>query len=375
MDKKKLMLLLGAMVVAIGTALAARSMLAGGQAAPVVQAALPIMPKGPRVLVAQRSLPPGTIITADAVTFQEWPGGMVRDAYFVDGKIDMNKLIGTVVRYPVTAGQPMTQGSLVAPGDRGFLAAALGPGMRAVTITVSEKSGVAGFVFPGDRVDVMLTQTIRGTGSDAQSLNATETILRNLRVLATDQSTENETASGKTVVRTFHTVTIEVTPKIAEKIEVAQAVGALSLTLRSLADNQTDLDRAIANGAIRADGKPASKADEDHAVAFAAKRPIDTGASLTTGGEVSRFQKRSMPAMAAPAAPRPAMGFAGRPAAPDHGVRVTRGKETQTVNNFMGNMMQAFMPSGIAGGSPSPSAGAPEPEPTGIAPRNGTFTH
>jgi len=165
MDKKKLLLMLGAMVIAVGAALAARSILAGGQSAPMVQAAMPMAPKGPRVLVAQRALPPGTIITADALSFQEWPSNMVRDAYFVDGAVNMNKLIGTVVRYPITAGQPLTQGSLVAPGDRGFLAAALGPGMRAITITVSEKTGVAGFVFPGDRVDVMLTQTIRGGGA------------------------------------------------------------------------------------------------------------------------------------------------------------------------------------------------------------------
>jgi Flp pilus assembly protein CpaB len=89
-------------------------------------------------------------------------------------------------------------------------------------------------------------------------------VLHNLRVLATDQSTGNETAAGKTVVRTFHSVTLEVTPKIAEKIEVAQAIGSLSLTLRSLADNQSDLDRAIASGSLKLpDG--ATKADEDRA--------------------------------------------------------------------------------------------------------------
>jgi len=334
MDKKKLMILLGAMVIAVGTALAARSLLTSS-AAPAVQAALPVLaPKGPKVLVAQRALPPGTIITADAVSFQEWPKSMITGAYFVDGTVNMNKLIGTVVRYPITAGQPLTQGSLVAPGDRGFLAAALGVGMRAVTVTVSERSGVAGFIFPGDHVDVMLTQTIRGSGGDTQSLSATETVLRNLRILATDQSTENETVNGKTVVRTIHTVTLEVTPKIAEKIEVAQAVGALSLTLRSIADNQTDLDRAIANGSVKLPAG-ATKADEEKALAFAAKRPIEGPSSVTTGGEVSRFQKRSMPAMSAGpgslGAPRSPSAAPARPA-PDHGVRVTRGKDTQTVS-------------------------------------------
>lgn len=334
MDRRRLMLLIGAMVIAIGTALAARSMLSGGNVAPTVQAALPVAPTGPKVLVAQRALPPGTIITADAVNFQEWPKNLMKEAYFVDGNVDMNKLIGTVVRYPITAGQPLTQGSLVAPGDRGFLAAALGAGMRAVTITVSEKSGVAGFIFPGDRVDIMLTQTIRGAGSDAQALNVTETVLRNLRVLATDQSTENQSAEGKTVVRTFHTVTLEVTPKIAEKIEVAQAVGALSLTLRSLADNQGDLDRAIANGAVKLpDG--ATKADESRLLAAAARRPVEmSGDTVTTGGEVSRFQKRTMPVMTpAIASAAPAMGgpAVARPMN-NNGVRVMRGRDSQSVS-------------------------------------------
>ena len=79
----------------------------------------------------------------------------------------------------------------MSPGDRGFLAAALGPCMRAVTVPVSAKTGVAGFVFPGDRVDLVLTQTV--TGDDGQPLKAAETVLRNLRVLATDQATNQET--------------------------------------------------------------------------------------------------------------------------------------------------------------------------------------
>ena len=135
MDRKKLVLLVGALVVAIGTAFVARSMFAGA-AAPQAEAAAPV-PQGPRVLVAQRALPVGTIITADALAFQPWPGNMVKDAYFIEGEADMNKLLGTVVRFPITAGEPVTQGALVAPGDRGFLAAALTPGMRAITVPVS----------------------------------------------------------------------------------------------------------------------------------------------------------------------------------------------------------------------------------------------
>ncbi|MCB2058497.1 MAG: Flp pilus assembly protein CpaB, partial [Novosphingobium sp.] len=295
MDRKKLMLLLGALVIAIGTALAARSLLAGGSA-PKAEAAQ--VPQGPKVLVAQRALPVGTIITADAVSFQLWPKEMVQDAYFVDGEADMNKLLGTVVRYPITAGQPVTQGGLVAPGDRGFLAAALGPGMRATTIPVSAKTGVGGFVFPGDHVDLMLTQTVRGEGG-GEPLRTTETILRNVRVLATDRSTETSVEDGKTIVRGFRTVTLEVTPKIAEKIQVAQTIGTLSLSLRSLADNQSELDQAIASGSVKVPAG-ANKAQEEKLLSDAMNRPVEGGTTFVTGGDVSRFQRRNVPS-AAPA--------------------------------------------------------------------------
>jgi pilus assembly protein CpaB len=293
MDKKKLFLLLGALIVAVGTALAARSMFAGA-AAPSAEAAQPAEPEGPKVLVAKRALPVGTIITADAVGYQLWPQEMVQDAYFIDGEADMTKLLGTVVRLPITAGEPVTQGTLVAPGDRGFLAAALGPGMRAITVPVSAKTGVGGFVFPGDRVDMLLTQAI--DGEENEGLQTTETILRNLRVLATDQSTETTTTEdGKTVVRAFRTVTFEVTPKIAERITVAQNVGSLSLVLRSLADNEADLERAIAAGDIDLP-EDASEAEEEQIIRRVVGAPQMGPFTYQTGGHVSRFQRSAMSA-------------------------------------------------------------------------------
>lgn len=328
MDRKKLVLLLGALVIAIGTALAARSMFAGASA-PQAEAA-PQEPEGPKVLVAQRGLPVGTILTADAVAYQLWPKEMVGNAYFIDGESNMNKLLGTVVRHPITAGEPVTQGSLVAPGDRGFLAAALGPGMRAVTVPVSAKTGVGGFVFPGDRVDLVLTQSVKG--GEGSALKASETILRNLRVLATDQSTETTTtANGKTVVRAFRTVTLEVTPKIAEKVAVAQTIGTLSLSLRSIADNATELERAIAQGELDVP-EGASKSEEETFLRAAMSRPLDGASTFVTGGDVSRFQRRSMPSSGDAPKPAPvAMGVGGP--APKAGpvVRVTRGKNTVAV--------------------------------------------
>ncbi len=326
MDKKKLMLLLGALVIAIGTALAARSMFAGASS-PTADAAPAT--KGPKVLVAQRALPVGTIITADSISFQAWPKEMIQDAYFLDGEADMNKLLGTVVRFNVTAGQPVTQGALVSPGDRGFLAAALGPGMRAVTIPVTQKTGVGGFVFPGDHVDLVLTQTIKAK-DDGEDLKTSETILRNIRVLATDQSTETEKVDGKTVVSTFKTVTVEVTPRIAEKVAVAQDMGSLSLSLRSLADNQTELERAIASGTVKVP-TGANKADEEKFLKSALNRPLEGATSFVTGGDVSRFQRSTVGTRQSEAPPPSAYRPAVANTAPMRSgpvVRVTRGKVT-----------------------------------------------
>ncbi|MEO1219894.1 MAG: Flp pilus assembly protein CpaB [Pseudomonadota bacterium] len=336
MDRKKLVLLLGALVVAIGSAFLARSMFAG-DAAPVAEAQAE--PQGPKVLVANRALPAGTIITADAMGYQLWPEELVQDAYFIEGNSDMSQLLGTVVRFPITAGEPVTHGALVRPGDRGFLAAALGPGMRAVTVPVSAKTGVAGFVFPGDRVDMVLTQSVSGEGRE---LRAAETVLRNLRVLATDQTTEQVTdpVTGQTQVRAFRTVTLEVTPKIAEKVAVAQTIGELTLVLRSISDSQAELERAIASGdlEIPADASPE---EEERFLRAAMSRPVEGKSTFQTGGDVSRFQRKTIPPQndggrnrapaRTPAAPGVSAKVNGAPVYKGPSVRVTRGKATTEV--------------------------------------------
>lgn len=291
MDRKKLVLLVSALIIAVGTAFVARSMFAGA-AAPQAEAAVAAVPTGPKVLVAQRALPPGTIITADALSFQPWPGEMVKDAYYIEGEADMTKLLGNVVRFAITAGEPVTQGALVSPQDRGFLAAALTPGMRAITVPVSIQTGVAGFIFPGDRVDMMLTQSVSGVDS---ALQVSETILRNLRVLATDQATSQEvSADGKMTPRVSTTVTLEVTPRIAEKVTVAQTLGSISFSLRPLADSANDLERAIAAGEVKLP-ENATPEQEEKLLKAAAAQPSEGKTSYVTGGDVSRFQRSTVP--------------------------------------------------------------------------------
>src|SRR6476660_9725654 len=296
MDVKKVALLVGALVVAVITAVMAKNMFTGAGAQQA--AAAPAVPLGPKILVARKALAVGTIIDAESLTYQPWPKELMQSAYYVEGGADSDTktLLGTVVRYQITAGQPLTRGALVGPQDRGFLAAALGPGMRAITVPVNVSTGVAGFVFPGDHVDMVLTQNVEG-GGDGPALKVSETIVRNVRVLATDQRYTDKDKDGKTEVKTFSNVTFEVTPRIAEKIAVAQSLGTLSLSLRSLADNTADLERAVAAGEIKVPAN-ADPAQEKQMLLAIANRPSDNNTTFTTGGDVSRFQRRSVPARA-----------------------------------------------------------------------------
>ena len=342
MNVKKIALLFGALVIAVVTAVMAKNMFVGAGAQQA--SAAPVVPLGPKVLVARKALPVGTIIDAESLTYQPWPKELVQSAYYTEGSpdADMSKLLGTVVRNPVTAGQPLTHGSLVGPNDRGFLAAALGPGMRAVTVPVNVSTGVAGFVFPGDRVDVVLTQQVEG-GGDGAPLRVSETIVRNVRVLATDQRVDSKGEDGKTEVKTFQSVTVEVTPRIAEKVAVSQSMGTLSLSLRSIADNAAELERAVASGEVRLPAGT-NPAEERRVLLAVANRPVDTNTTYTTGGDVSRFQRRTIPARpSAAGGPASAMesfaralnGAAGGPggAAVPAGpvVRVTRGNTVTVV--------------------------------------------
>jgi pilus assembly protein CpaB len=309
MDVKKLALLIGALIIAVVTAVMARNMFAGAGAQQA--AAAPAVPLGPKVLVAKKALPVGTIIDVDSFTLQPWPKELMQSAYYVEGQPDGDprKLMGTVVRYQITAGQPVTRGSLVGPQDRGFLAAALGPGMRAITVPVNAAAGVAGFVFPGDHVDIVLTQNVEG-GGDGPALKVSETIIRNVRVLATDQRVSDKNDDGKTEVKTFSNVTLEVTPRIAEKVAVAQSLGSLSLSLRSLADTTSELERAVAAGDVKVPAN-ADPAQEKQMLLALANRPIDTNTTFSTGGDVSRFQRRTVPARTAPAGAQIAQAMAG----------------------------------------------------------------
>jgi pilus assembly protein CpaB len=188
------------------------------------------------VLVAERELPAGTILNPDAFRWQTWPQQGVNEAYIVrrPGQDPMLELTGAAVKRVISSGDPVTRAKLVLPGESGFLAGVLAPGMRAISIPISAASATSGFILPGNLVDLMLTQQSTATLESGLSKTSTitETILEGLRILAIDQSVDD---SGR-APRLGRTATVEVTPKQAEIITVAGRMGRLSLVLRSLTD-------------------------------------------------------------------------------------------------------------------------------------------
>jgi pilus assembly protein CpaB len=192
----------------------------------------PVIPTT-QVLVAAIDMSPGYFIKADDLRWQPWPEDSLVDSYILETPEALDNLAGTVVRTSIGNGEPITENRLVRPGDRGFLAAVLLPGMRAVSVPVNETSGIAGLIYPGDHVDVILTHTVQQQSSAGlQTRQASETVLTNVRVLAIDQNVSMDGPSGAVA----DTATLEVLPQQAEKVSVMMQIGTLSLSLRSLAE-------------------------------------------------------------------------------------------------------------------------------------------
>jgi pilus assembly protein CpaB len=193
-----------------------------------------------KVRVAASALSAGTILKPDDLRWQPWPEDGVAPSYVVKGREEQPELQGAVVRQDLTAGEPITEQRVVRPGDRGFLAAMLEEGHRAITVPVNRASGLSGLIYPGDRVDVILTHTVQGEQSTTGTARrASETVLTDIRVLALDQRTggaDNNPELAKTA-------TLELTPKQAEAISLAQRLGTLSLSLRPVARNEADTPR------------------------------------------------------------------------------------------------------------------------------------
>jgi pilus assembly protein CpaB len=269
MDRSRVIVLGVAAVAAGGVALLARSLLGGGTpqtaAAPAPQIVMS------EVLVAASQLSPGTALTPASVRWQDWPKGSVDSSFITQATApDLAKVVqGAVVRAPMVPGEPLTTTKIVHADPTGFMAARLTPGMRAVSISISVDTGAGGFILPDDRVDVLSTQQ----AGDRKF--QTRTILKDVRVLAVDQTYDNTNTATKTVVG--RTATLELTPTQSELIERTKAGGTLSLALRALGDNGATPPNSAAtasNGQATDDGANS----EIDILRYGVERPAVVGA-------------------------------------------------------------------------------------------------
>jgi pilus assembly protein CpaB len=190
------------------------------------------------VLISKLDIARGQTLSAADLSWQAWPsssaGSFIRKANQPNA---IESYSGMLARAPFVAGEPVREAKLVDAKGSGFLAAILTPGMRAISTQISPETGAGGFILPNDRVDVILT--LRNQ-SAATVGNASETILRNVRVLAIDQSIEEK--NGQKVV-VGKTATLELLPGQAETLALSHELGTLTLSLRSMADASGDDSR------------------------------------------------------------------------------------------------------------------------------------
>lgn len=258
-----------AAVSAIGLALVVRAMGSPSGEPTAVATAAPVEVKPmAKVLVAARDLEPGTRLADADLEWKEWPVDQVIPAFITDGTVPVTPAaapaeakaegavarvargatdavtggakadyFGSVVREPISAGEPITSRKIVRAGDSGYMAAYLEPGMRAMAIRVTVETAAGGFILPGDRVDVLLTRETNLSNMGAQegdrSKFSSSTVMRNIKVLAIDQTTR---AGDDEQAVVGATATLEVGPLDAEALALAKSEGELSLVLRSYAD-------------------------------------------------------------------------------------------------------------------------------------------
>lgn len=228
--------------------------MSGSSDAPVVQAEKPAVDAA-EVLVAARDLPIGSNLSASDLSWQMWPRadsspGLILRSAQPDA---MSELSGSIVRSQFFTGEPIRSVKLAQPGS-GFMSAILPKGMRAVATAISADTSAGGFILPNDQVDVIMTRRLdNASGGGNQYI--TETILRNVRVLAIDQTVEDQSGESTAIGQT---ATLELTPQQAEILTAAQQISErLTLALRSTADSQgspSEQDAAYLIGAGRGGG-------------------------------------------------------------------------------------------------------------------------
>jgi len=247
-----------------------------------------------RVRIASADLPAGLLLRDADLGWKDMPAAQVPAHAVVDGARGGVELKGSLLRHAVPAGAPIVADEVILPGATGFLAATLHPGLRAVSVAIDDVSGNAGLIEPGDYVDLLLTQQMGNRALTPDESVSSETVVQHVRVLAVGSEIrrpkDDRSASPSEFGNRARTVTLEVTPHMAEVVSVAARLGSLSLALRSFALASREA------------------ADSPAAGSAAAAHP-DTQPAPVWAGDISRAVRQL--SRAAPSAGTPAPGAPG----------------------------------------------------------------
>jgi pilus assembly protein CpaB len=228
MKRARVVVLAIAFTAALGAAWVAKKIVGGPRQVETVEKTV----GATDVLVAATNINLGDSVRVQDLKWQQWPvEGVTAGLITRNAEPDApTKLSGAVARAPFIAGEPIKEQKLIKISEGGVMAAILPSGMRAISTPIKEETAAGGFILPNDRVDVILSHKMKVGSKDTP---VSEAILRNVRVLAIGQ--EIETKDGEKVA-TGKTATLELAPRQVETLALAQSMGEISLSLRSLAD-------------------------------------------------------------------------------------------------------------------------------------------
>jgi pilus assembly protein CpaB len=196
------------------------------------------------VLVASGDIAVGQIVNEGNFRWIAWPNEGTSPAYVTKGNSApdvMHTFSGSVARAPILAGEPITTAKLIKPGQGGVLAAVLPQGMRAISTKISAPTAAGSLILPNDHVDVILIRRVRGR--DGRDDNVVDTLFRNVRVIAIGQQLETKDGN-KSADASASTATLELTPRQTEMMALANTLGDITLTLRSVADISSEPERS-----------------------------------------------------------------------------------------------------------------------------------
>ncbi len=252
MSARQLIVLAVAAIAAIGALFLIRTM-GGNRAAPVAENTQAVV--GEQVLIAARDIAQGAALTPSDLGVAQFPEGSVSPTFvrLSAQPSAQAEFVGAVTRRPFARGEPITTGSVVQPDGRGFMAAQLPAGYRAMALEIDDGTAAGGFIQPNDRVDVIVTHKDDESGNDAVR---SEVVVEDVRVLALGETTSPQT-SGEGPQRIQASVAVlEVTAADARALAMALELGDVSLALRGVQVETVGMTRSTAgsgqsSGAVR----------------------------------------------------------------------------------------------------------------------------